>query len=124
MTAPLIFHGELWEIPVISLEQESPLPEPEVGKGVNPLWGPPEAANREMLQEVWWVIKELDSRGYSKDRILAILYAETPDYFWSLRYDLKVLWVQRYLDKQELSRKVYSAIGITVLVVVMLWLNP
>jgi len=77
-----------------------------------------------MLQEVWWVIKELDSRGYSKDRILAILYAETPDYFWALRYDLKVLWVQRYLDKQELSRKVYSAIGNTVLVIVMLWLNP
>jgi hypothetical protein len=127
ITAPLIFHGELWEIPVISLEQESPLPEPEAGKGVNPLWGPPEAANSEMIEEVWWLLREFVARGYSKDLILTILHSKTTDEFWSLGYDQKAFCIQRYLDARDqrvrdLSLKIVAVVCITALVVGVVWL--
>jgi hypothetical protein len=67
LIALLLFLLWEFEIPTTSLES-TPMPqEPQV---INPLWGPPSAANAEMLHQVARLLKDMGSLGYSRDLVL------------------------------------------------------
>jgi hypothetical protein len=118
----------LWEfeIPTTSLES-TPMPqEPQV---INPLWGPPSAAKREMLHQVSRLLKDMGSLGYSRDLVLEVLHSRTPDEFWELEYGQKRYCIQRYLEAvQKQDKQIPMTIAIlvcvTTLIVVILWVYP
>jgi hypothetical protein len=101
IASPTIFLGDCVDVSITGLEPEEPLlSEQEVFMEVNPLMYGSGSVDKAVLREIYTLITDFQSRGYSEKRLHTALWAATES-FWCLEYAEKVHSLQEYFDQED-----------------------
>jgi hypothetical protein len=101
IASPTIFLGDCADISIIGLEPEEPLlAEQELWENVNPLMYGSGSVDKAAVREIYALITDFQSRGYSEKRLHTALWAATES-FWCLEYEAKVHCLQEYLEQED-----------------------